>query len=215
VLVAATVYGGISLLRLVHHVLSGPGAELLAFVVFVLTYAGPALVQGALVEIVRNVHVGRKPDEVRRLFAVTGGRVVPLVGASVVYVLGVVLGLLLLVVPGLVVLARWSLMPPLVVLERRSVTDARHRSRELVKGQSVEVFACLLVGFAVEASFPLAIAFGHVGFGTTVFSTFVWSSLTAPFAAHLLTVIYYRRSEPGVPVIHPGVLAWRDVWQGR
>ena len=43
--------------------------------------------------------------------------------------------------------------------------------------------------------------------------SFGWSSLTAPFDAHVLTVIYYRLTDSEVPVIHPAVLQWDSVWE--
>ncbi len=44
---------------------------------------------------------------------------------------------------------------------------------------------------------------------------FIWRSLTAPFEAHVLTVIYYRLADPQRPVIEPAVLHWRSVWRGE
>lgn len=216
VLVAAIVYGAIAILQIVEHAASGGAAGLLAFLVLVCTLAGPALVQGSLIQIVRSVHEGRAPEPVRRLFAGAWGRVVRLVGASFVYAFGAAFGLLLLVLPGLAVLARWSLMPAVVMLEDRDVWASRRRSTELVRGQSVEVFLCLLVSFVLIIGGAALFAFAlGLGFGTQTFMSFVWSSLAAPFAAHLLTVIYYRRSDPGRPVIDPSVLGWRNVWEGR
>jgi hypothetical protein len=49
--------------------------------------------------------------------------------------------------------------------------------------------------------------------GPILFS-FVWSSLTAPFEAHVLSVVYYRLTEPERPVIHEDVARWQSVWAG-
>jgi hypothetical protein len=215
VLVAGLVFAAITLVRLWEHVSSGGTRSLLALVASLSGLAGPTLVQGALVEIVRNVHEGRSPEAARRLFASAGRRFWPLVGASFVYVLGWLFGLLLLIVPGLVVFARWSLMPAVVMLEGRGVWDSRDRSSALVRGQTFEVFLCLFVSFVVIAGASFAILLLHVSFGTQLFVSFVWSALTAPFDAHLLTCIYYRRADPGRPVIHPAVRTWRSVWEGQ
>jgi hypothetical protein len=215
VLVAAAVYAVITLVQLLQHVSSGGTRTLLAFAASLSGLAGPTLVQGALVEIVRNVHEGRSPETTQRLFASAGRRFWPLVGASFVYVLGWAFGLLLLVVPGLIVFARWSLMPAAVMLEGRGVWASRDRSRELVRGQTFEVFICLLVSFLFIAGGSFAILLLHLNFGTQLFAGFVWSALTAPFDAHLLTCIYYRRADPGRPVIHPFVRTWRSVWEGQ
>jgi hypothetical protein len=45
-------------------------------------------------------------------------------------------------------------------------------------------------------------------------AAFVWTSLTAPFAAHVLTVIYYHLTDPARPVIHDDVFTWPSVWGG-
>jgi len=42
---------------------------------------------------------------------------------------------------------------------------------------------------------------------------FVWNSVTAPFTAHVLTVIYYRLTDPERPVIHEDLLGWSSVWE--
>lgn len=215
VLVAAIVYALIAVLQIVEHAASGAGAALVGLLAALATLAGPALVQGALVDVVRSVHEGRPPASVQRLLAGARARLVRLVGAAFVYAFGIVGGLILFVVPGLIVVARWSLMPAVVMLEGKSVGEARRRSRDLVRGHSVAVFACLLVSGVVIAAPSIALLLVNPSFGTSTFLDFIWSSLTAPFAAHLLTVIYYRRSESSRPVIHPEVTQWRSVWEGR
>jgi hypothetical protein len=215
VFVAAVVYGLIALLRIVEHALSGGGAALFGLVASLAFLAGPELVQGALIAIVKNVHDGQRPERTWRLFTGAWSRIVSLIGASFIYVIGVVIGLVLLVVPGLIVLARWSLMPAVVMLEGKSAWESRERSSALVRGQGRSVFMCLLLAYIVVSSASWAILFSHLSFGTQEFLQFLWSSLTAPFLAHLLTVIYYRRADQGRPVIDPAVLTWRSVWEGR
>jgi hypothetical protein len=209
VLVAAVVYGAVALLRLVDHAATGTGTGLLGLIVLVATIAGPALVEGCLVELVRNIHEARPPPGLGPLFAQTRSRLPRLVGASLVYAFGVALGFIALIVPGLVALTRWSLMPPVIVLEDRSVWPSRERSRELVRGAGVPVLACLLVSWAVTLAVPVAVLIARLSFGTSEFASFVWSTLTAPFTAHVLTVLYYRLAEPDAPVIHPGMRGWR------
>jgi hypothetical protein len=116
---------------------------------------------------------------------------------------------------GLVVVARWSLMPAVVMLEGKSVGEARRRSRDLVSGHSVAVFTCIFVSGVIAVWPSVALLAAHTSFGTSTFIEFVWSALTAPFVAHVLTVIYYRRSDAERPVIDPSVLQWKNVWEGR
>jgi hypothetical protein len=40
------------------------------------------------------------------------------------------------------------------------------------------------------------------------------SAVAAPFEAHVLSVIYYRITDPENRVIHPDVRSWQSVWEG-
>jgi hypothetical protein len=214
VTVAAIVYAAIALLDIAHHAVAGVGAQAFATLSFVLSLAGPLIVQGALVAIVRNVHEGVVPEKIGALFGIGGARFWPLLGASILYALGVIGGLILFVIPGLIVLARWSLLAPLIVLEGRSVGEARRRSSALVRGQSAEVFCCIFLTYLVILAVGVYIALGGFSFATLTFLTFLWSAVTAPFTAHVLTVIYYRLADPDTPIIHPAVSRWRSIWDG-
>ena len=212
---AAVVYAIQAGLQLLHHGASPAAAQALAIPLFLIGLGGPVLVQGALVEIVRNVHEGRRPKPMGTLFRDSRRRFWRLLGASFVYILGIVLGLVLLIVPGLIVAARWCLLVPLIMLEGKSVGDARRVSSELVRGKTSSVLGCLVITWVLTSWFGVFIAFSHLGFGTRVFLAFLWSALTAPFAAHVLTVVYYRLRDPGRPVVDPHVRTWDSVWEGR
>jgi hypothetical protein len=118
VVTAAIVFAairGVDTLRLL--IASGVARILLGVLSQVVWLAGPVLVQGALVEIVRNIHEGRHPERIGRLYEHARTRFWPLLWASLIYAFGVVVGLLLLIIPGLIAAARWALMAPIVVLE--------------------------------------------------------------------------------------------------
>ena len=212
---AACVYAVIALIQVGQHTASGAPRALLVFVGFLAGLAGPLLVQGALVEIVRNVHEGRPPERIGALFSTGSARFWPLLWASILYAIGVGIGLVLLVVPGLILAARWSLLAPLVVLERCGASVATGRSSALVKGQTGTALACIFLMFLIVGSVTWAVFFSHAPLATEIFVSFAWSTLAAPFTAHTLTVIYYRLADPGKPVIDPGVLRWNSVWEGR
>lgn len=215
VTVAAFVYGVVALAEIVHHVTSGAPAALISLFIFLLTIAGPAFVQGALVVLVRNIHEGRRAAPIGELVRETRPKLLRLIGASFVYAFGVAAGLVLLIVPGLVAAARWSLMPPIVMFEDRRISEARRRSSVLVKGYGPPVFVCILIGALLVVPVAVYLAFSGFSFGTRTFAGFVLSSLTAPFEAHVLTALYYRRADPQSPVIHPDVRTWRSVWEGK
>jgi len=185
-------------------------------VAFALGCAGPVLVQGALVRIVRNIHEGQRPERTGVLLRAAGARFGSLLLASIVYGVGIVLGLLLLIVPGLIVAARWCLMAPLIMLEGRSSGDARRRSAEVVEGNTGTVLGAIVVEFllvlAIYVAFVAAAGLPDYGSPPDVLVTFVWGSLTTPFTAHVLTVIYYHLVDPDRPVIHDAVSTWRSPW---
>jgi hypothetical protein len=170
-------------------------------------------VQGALIHIVRNVHEGRPPERIAALIREAGRRFWSLIGASILYGLGVFFGLLLLIVPGVIVAARWCLLAPLIMLEGQFVGAARQRSADLVRGHTATVAMTVVVTFVLTNMIFWPVGFvldSSIGFPLGV----AWSSVTAPFSAHVLTVLYYRLTEPEQPVIHEDVWRWTSVWGG-
>jgi hypothetical protein len=196
---------------------SGRGAAIgFGILAFAIDLAAPVFVQGALIEIVRNVHEGRAAKTVGALYDTARRRFWSLFWASIVYSFGVCFGLLLLVVPGLLAAARWSLMAPFVVLESDDVSDALDKSRATVMGRTGEVMWIVVVTFVLLSGASALIGYFVLPGGavTSILFSFVWSSLTAPFEAHVLSVVYYRLTDPDRPVIHEDVSHWRSVWAG-
>lgn len=188
-----------------------------AIVSIVLALVGGLLVQGALVEVVRDIHEGREPRPVGEYYTRTQDRLGTLLGASLLYGLGVVVGMFLLIVPGLIAVARWSLVVPLVVIERLGVGDAFSRSSRLVKGQTGRVLALVVLAnlitgvsaFAIRSAFGFLPDFAGVWIGGTIAS-----AIAAPYEAHVLSVLYYKLTEPERPVLpeEPPRETWRSVW---
>jgi hypothetical protein len=187
--IALGVYAVIGGFEIAADRTNGDGARLAASVlVFVLSFAGPLLVQGALVKIVRSVHEGTHPEGALALLNDANSRLLTLVGASLIYSLGVVIGLILLIVPGLLVAARWSLMAPAIMLEGKMAFSAKDRSVEIVRGKTDN------------------------GLGDRTW--FAFCALAVPFQAHALSVLYYRLVDPQRPAIDPQVRTWPSVWAG-
>jgi hypothetical protein len=217
VMVAAVVYLAIAALE----VTSGTAAAVLGGLA---SFGGPVLVQGALVFIVRNVHEGRRPEEIMALGRAAGRRLLALLGASILYALGISFGLLLLIVPGLLAASRWSLMAPAIMLDNESVFGALDDSRGTVRGkrsalgdQTWRVLGVVAATFVLTAVIPTAVEIAVFRFHTSHLRTVITavvSTLTAPFAAHVLTVLYYRLTDPDRPTIHPDVRRWPSVWKG-
>ena len=216
VVVAGVVYLAIAALE----VTNGTAAKILGQLA---SFGGPVLVQGALVLIVRNVHEGERPAEIVELGRRAGRRILSLFGASIVYAVGVGVGLLLLIYPGLLVASRWCLMAPGIMLEGRGTFDALGRSRDLVKGVDTElgdetwnVLGVLVLSFLI-VGFPGLVEVFVFHFRTShaqIVVSAVIQTFTAPFAAHVLSVLYYRLTDPGRPAIDPVVRTWPSVWKG-
>jgi hypothetical protein len=219
VIVAGVVYLAIAALE----VTNGTAAAVLSQLAGI---GGPVLVQGALVLIVRNVHEGERPAEIVDLGRRAGRRFLSLLGASILYAVGVAAGLLLLIYPGLLAASRWCLMAPGIMLEGRGMADALGRSRALVRGEDTQlgnqtwnVLVVLIVTFVFTAVIPgILTSFLILGFKGQSHASIVVGALigtfTAPYQAHVLSVLYYRLTDPDRPAIDPAVRAWPSVWKG-
>lgn len=186
-------------------------------VAVVLQLVGSLLVQGALVEVVRDLHDGRRPARAVEYYRRTRGVLGTLLGASVLAGIGVGIGTLLLVVPGLILLARWSLIVPSVVVEGRGVGEAFSRSNSLVKGRTGRVLVIVIVAGIITslANLGFSSAFSFLPtFWETWIGGAVGGALAAPYEAHAFTVLYYRLTEPERPVLpdEPPRESWRSIW---
>jgi hypothetical protein len=214
VVLGAIVFGVLGLIELFGR--SSKAGAAVGLLSLGFTIGGVALLQGGLVEIVRGLHVdGDDEAGAGELLGRAGGRLGKLLCVSLLTAIGCALGALLLVVPALVLMTRWAVAVPVAMLEEGNARGALRRSREIVAGNGWPVFRVLLaVGlltFLVEIPF-LLVASGAGLFGWWVATTLA-SALTAPYAAHALTVVYYGLVQPGRPVVLPPGQRWQSVWQ--
>lgn len=201
--VAAVVFAIVGVANYLAARASGAGP---AFAIIVLGLIGQVFVQGMLVEAVRNVHEGRPQESMRSLYDRAGAVFPSLVVGSLVYGIGVGVGIVLLIVPGLFLAARWSMFVPLIVLEGNRSGPARLKSNALVKGRTTPVLGTIVVMYVAVTVPSVGLQYA-VGAGTVAAAVvgFACAALAAPFEAHVLTSIYYRLTDPARPVIHRGV----------
>ena len=105
--------------------------------------------------------VGIGDESATDAYRSTTGRLLDLVISAVVTTLGIVLGTIALIVPGLLLLARWALVVPLIVLEGANWREAISRSNELVRGRTWSVagiFVVLTLIILAIAVPPLVVA---------------------------------------------------------
>lgn len=165
----------------------------------VVSLAVGTLYQGMVVRLVKELREGRRELSVREL----AGSVMPvfwrLIGAGLLIGLGIVGGLLLLIVPGFYLLAIWAVVAPVIVIERRRVTEALGRSRQLVRGSGWPVLGAVLVGFLIAAVLTL----GLVAIAKTIVDGEIVEvvfralaqTVAAPIAALIASVLYFRLVE--------------------
>ena len=180
----------------------GGNLALFPLVIAVSTIAG-TLYQGMVVGLVRDVQDGRRDSSVGELFGFAAPVLLPLIGAGILYGIAVGIGLVLLIAPGLFLLTIWAVIAPVIVVERSGVFASFGRSRELVRGNGWHVFWVIAVGFLI--SFAGAIVFGGIAAAVSngpivriVFSALA-STITAPIAALIAGVLYYRLLAIGGP----------------
>jgi hypothetical protein len=165
----------------------------------VIGFIGVFWLQGALCEAVVDVRDGRADLSISETIQKVRPRVAPLLGAGVLAGLGVAVGLLLLIVPGLILLTWWSVIVPVVVLERVPAMESFGRSRELVRGHGWNVFGVIaltvliLLLFVIVFAIVAAILLNWLPDELQSFvQTLVADTLTAPFLALAWTLLYFR-----------------------
>ena len=95
-------------------------------------------VQGALVELVRDVRDGRADRTIGETYAAVRPRLPALIVAGILAALGIGIGFILLDRPGLFLLTIWSMIVPVIVIEGRSAGESFSRSREVVTRQRLD-----------------------------------------------------------------------------
>ena len=121
------------------------GGFFLGLIAFGVGVIAATLYQGMVVSLVRDVQDGSRDSSVGQLVEETWPVVLPLIGAGILAGIGIAVGLVILLVPGLILLTIWSVIAPVIVVERSGAIDAFGRSRALVKGNGWQVFGVIFV----------------------------------------------------------------------
>lgn len=157
---------------------------------------------GMVIPAVPGMHRGGAdltPGEMTRTVAPFAGA---LLTAGLVYIVATLAGFALFIVPGLILATIWIAVPPVIVLEGRDLGLAFARSRELVRGNGLRVFATILIIGIIVIVAGIAISLVGTLIGGTA-GTFIGSWLasivTAPPLALAITVIYLELGGRGQP----------------
>jgi hypothetical protein len=198
---ALVVYLVLGLISLLLAILLGWfGALLGAFIGII----GVFWLQGALVEAVADIRDGRADLTMGQTFGRAQQHIGPLAIAGILAGLAIAVGLIAFIIPGLYLLTIWSLLIPVIVLERRRVMEAFGRSRELVSGHGWSAFGVIVLCFVIliGVSIVVRIATFWLGddFGEYVRSV-ISNTIGIPFLALALTIMYFRLREVKEPAV--------------
>jgi hypothetical protein len=173
------------------------GNDLALFpVVLAVSTVAATLFEGVVVNMVRNVQEGRHDARMGELVGSALPFLLPLIGAGLLFGLGVGIGFVLLIVPGLFLMTIWAVIAPAIVVEGKGVGESFERSRRLVRGHGWPVFRVIVVAgmITVVGSLTLGAVALRVADGPLVqivLST-IASTITAPVGALVAVVVYYR-----------------------
>jgi hypothetical protein len=148
--------------------------------------------EGMVVRLVVDVEDGKRSHSVGSLLRSAVPVVGPLIGVSLLFTIGIVVGFVLLIIPGLYLITIWCVLAPVIVLERPGVFKAFGRSWDLVQGHGWAVFRVALgILFAVTLVSILVVPVAW-GFGSLARSLVEWAVDTAfaPVEALAVTVLY-------------------------
>lgn len=203
--IALIVYLVVGLLNLVLVALLGIVGAVLAGA---LTIVGVFWLQGALIRAVEDVRDGRVDLSISETLKGVKPDLGRITGAGILAGLGIGIGLLLVVVPGLYLITVWSVVIPVIVLERSGVGAAFGRSRTLVTGHGWNVFGVIILSWLVLLVVGIVIALITSPFGDTVgtfLADLISGAITGPFVALVLTLLYYRLRGRELPREQPGI----------
>jgi hypothetical protein len=190
--ISLVVYVAVALIgALLGAVLTWVGVILGAFVSLVALF----WLQAALVKAVDDVRDGRADLSLGETFTAARGHLAAVLVAGILAAIGIILGLILLIVPGLLLMTWWAVIVPTIVLENRSAGESFGRSRELVRGYAWSVLGVivltilLLIGFQIVLGLVLTPLADWL---QSFISQVVSGTVTAPFIAIVLTLLYLR-----------------------
>jgi hypothetical protein len=151
------------------------------------------LYEGMVVKLVQDVQDGRRDHSVGDLMRGVEPVFWPLVGASILAGIGIGIGFILLIIPGLILIVIWSVVAPVIVLERPGVFAAFGRSRELVRGNGWNVFAVIVIVFLAVAVISSAAGLASDSLGSVGRALVQWvvNSALAPITALSASVLYF------------------------
>ncbi len=104
-----------------------------------------------------------RPASIGECFSVGFAKLLPMIGLTLLWFLGIGLGFMLLIVPGVILITIWVAAMPALVGEGRGVMEAFSRSRDLTRGSRWSVFGVLFLLIVVFYVLMFMLLGGLVG----------------------------------------------------
>jgi hypothetical protein len=183
----------------------------LALIASIVSLVVATFYQGMVVQLVRDVIDGRRDSSVGDLLRSVSPVVLTLIVVSILAGIATGIGFLLLIVPGLWLMTIWSVIAPVVVVERTSVFESFGRSRALVKGHGWQVFGVIILVVVLLLVVAIATAILIDSVGDAGGSAIGWALnvLTAPITALVAAVLYFAlRVAHGEPARPEDAVQW-------
>ena len=197
-----TLLAGAALIYLAQFVVNLVLPDSLDLIGSIVSLVLTAFFTGMVVMLVRDLQDGHRDSSLGELFSSVTPVFVPVIVVSILFGIGVAIGLVLIIIPGLILLTIWSVAVPVTVIERPGIFAAFGRSRQLVKGNGWQVFGTILLVWLIAIVVGalgglLASAFGGV-IGALIVA--IIGALIAPVVALTAALIYFTLVEGKQPV---------------
>jgi hypothetical protein len=158
--------------------------------------------QAPLARLMDDVREGRARPGARSTLAELGPRMGSISGGSFLAAIAITPGLYFFVIPGLLLLARWALFIPIIVIEGSGAVQAFGRSNRLVRGHTWRVVGELLVS-SILFFFIWSIAIGLLTGGLSLWAAIPLAcgvlSLATPVIPLMRVLSYYDLVEAAAP----------------
>lgn len=102
----------------------------------------------------------------------------PVIGIMILYTFGIMMGFVLLVIPGVLLMLGWMIAVPVLLVEKRGVTESLGRSWELSKGYKRWILLILVILTVISLVLTTILTFISVPFGDPNTAAFTGGSLT-------------------------------------
>jgi hypothetical protein len=166
-----------------------------AILAALISLVGLFWLQATLVKAVEDVRDGRADLSMGDTFEAARAHLAAVVVAGLIAVIAIGIGFILLVIPGLLLLTCWAVIVPAIVIEGKSAGESFARSFELVRAYFWRVLGIVVLTLVIYFGFQIVLALvlsPLADWLKNFVSTIVSGTLTAPFFALVLTVLYFR-----------------------